>query len=111
MRTLRLGRFAAVAAFAVVAVACGGGTGGGGGGNKGTIAIGVDLPESGAAASSGLPTLNGVKYAISKAGGSVSGWTLAVENRDVTRAHEVPGITTPQLIGIEKLGVEAVLPR
>ncbi|TMC15367.1 MAG: hypothetical protein E6J29_00305 [Chloroflexi bacterium] len=82
MRTLRLGRFAAVAAFAVVAVACGGGTGGGGGGNKGTIAIGVDLPESGAAASSGLPTLNGVKYAISKAGGSVSGWTLAVENRD-----------------------------
>src|SRR5438105_2578821 len=82
MRTVRLARVAAVAAFAIVAVACGGGGGGTGGGNKGTIAIGVDLPESGAAASSGLPTLNGVKYAVTKAGNAVGGWTLTVENRD-----------------------------
>jgi branched-chain amino acid transport system substrate-binding protein len=83
MRTVRLGGVAALAAFAVVAVACGGGGGSSsGGGNKGTISIGVDLPESGAAASSGVPTLNGVKFAVQKAGGSVSGWTLTVENRD-----------------------------
>ncbi|GAC1657837.1 MAG: branched-chain amino acid ABC transporter substrate-binding protein [Candidatus Dormibacteraceae bacterium] len=82
MRTARLGRVAAVAMFGVVAMACGGGTSTGGGSNKGTISIGVDLPESGAAASSGLPTLNGVKFAIQKAGGSVDGWTLTVENRD-----------------------------
>ena len=83
MRTTRLGRAAAIIALGLVAVACGGGTGSGGsGGSKGTISIGVDLPESGAAASSGLPTLNGVKFAVQKAGGSVSGWTLTVENRD-----------------------------
>jgi len=82
MRIARLSRVAAIASLAIVAVACGGGSSGTGGGNKGTISIGVDLPESGAAASSGLPTLNGVKFAVQKAGGSVSGWTLTVENRD-----------------------------
>lgn len=83
MRISRLGRVAAVAAFGIVAMACGGGGGGNsGGGNKGTILIGVDLPESGAAASSGIPTLNGVKFAIQKAGGSVNGWTLDVANFD-----------------------------
>ena len=82
MRTTRLARAAAIVALGLVAVACGGSTGGSGGGSKGTISIGVDLPESGAAASSGLPTLNGVKYAVLKAGGSVDGWTLTVENRD-----------------------------
>ena len=84
MRTARLGRVAAIAAFAIVAVACGGGGSGGGSGSgsKGTISIGVDLPESGAAASSGLPTLDGVKFAVQKAGGSIDGWTLTVENRD-----------------------------
>jgi len=82
MRTTRLGRVAAIGALALVAAACGGGTGNGSGGNKGTISIGVDLPESGAAASSGLPTLNGVKFAVQKAGNAVSGWTLTVENRD-----------------------------
>ena len=83
MRTARLGLVAAIAAFAIVAVACGGGgSGGSGSGSKGTISIGVDLPESGAAASSGLPTLDGVKFAVQKAGGSIDGWTLTVENRD-----------------------------
>ena len=83
MRTDRFGRVAAVAAFGVVAMACGGGGGGTTtGGSKGTISIGVDLPESGAASSSGIPTLNGVKFAIQKAGGTVEGWTLTVENRD-----------------------------
>ncbi|MDQ6918446.1 MAG: branched-chain amino acid ABC transporter substrate-binding protein [Candidatus Dormibacteraeota bacterium] len=82
MRIARLSRAAAIASLAIVAVACGGNASTGGSGNKGTISIGVDLPESGAAASSGLPTLNGVKFAIQKAGGSVSGWTLTVENRD-----------------------------
>src|SRR5947209_16882968 len=83
MRTARLGRVAAIAALGLVAMACGGGSGSGSGdGSKGTISIGVDLPESGASASSGLPTLNGVKFAIQKAGNSIDGWTLTVENRD-----------------------------
>src|ERR1700730_18186554 len=81
MRIARLSRVAAIASLAIVAVACGGGTSSGGG-SKGTISIGVDLPESGAAASAGLPTLNGVKYAIQKAGGAIDGWNLKGENRD-----------------------------
>src|SRR5438270_5015388 len=45
-----------VASAVLGAFACGGGGGGGGGSshNKGTIAIGVDLPESGSEASNGL---------------------------------------------------------
>ena len=57
--------------------------------NKGTIKIGVELPESGKEASNGLPTLNGVKYAVQKVG-SIKGFTLAVENKDdaVNGSHD-----------------------
>ena len=58
-------------------------------GNKGTIKIGVDLPESGNETSNGIPTLNGVKFAVQEAG-SIKGFTLAVENKDdaVNGAHD-----------------------
>ena len=79
-------RLLAAAAVAVMAAfACGGSTGGSGGtANKGTLKIGVDLPESGAAASSGLPTLHGVELAVKQAndGGGVQGYTIAVDNHD-----------------------------
>jgi len=57
--------------------------------NKGTIKVGVELPESGKEASNGLPTLNGVKYAVQKVG-SIKGFTLAVENKDdaVNGSHD-----------------------
>jgi branched-chain amino acid transport system substrate-binding protein len=58
-------------------------------GSKGTIKIGVDLPESGNETSNGIPTLNGVKFAVQEAG-SIKGYTLAVENKDdaVNGAHD-----------------------
>jgi branched-chain amino acid transport system substrate-binding protein len=59
--------------------------------SKGTIKIGVDLPESGAEASNGIPTLNGVKYAV-QTSGSVEGFTLKVENLD----DAVHGVHDPQ---------------
>jgi branched-chain amino acid transport system substrate-binding protein len=75
---------AAGAAFAVFA--CGGASGGGTSGTttKGTFKIGVDLPESGAAASSGLPTLHGVELAVKQANdaGGVQGFKVAVDNHD-----------------------------
>jgi branched-chain amino acid transport system substrate-binding protein len=57
--------------------------------NKGTIKIGVELPESGKEASNGLPTLNGVKFAVQKVG-SIKGFTLEVENKDdaVNGSHD-----------------------
>jgi branched-chain amino acid transport system substrate-binding protein len=69
--------------------ACGSSSGGGTTANKGTIKIGVELPESGKEASNGLPTLNGVKFAVQKVG-SIKGFTLAVENKDdaVNGSHD-----------------------
>src|SRR5256885_17109561 len=65
--SMRLSKLLAGLAVASVALAaCG--TSGGGTANKGTIKIGVDLPESGAEASDGIPTLNGGKYAVQTAG-------------------------------------------
>lgn len=81
---------AVVAVFA--AAACGGGGGGGGGAaTKGTIGIGVDLPESGAESSNGVPTLNGVKFAVQQQG-SIKGFTLTVNNFD----DAVNGVHDPQ---------------
>src|SRR5262245_12387012 len=81
-------RFLAIAAGAAFAVfACGGTSSSGGGtANKGTFKIGVDLPESGAAASSGLPTLHGVELAVKQANdaGGVEGYKVEVDNHDDT---------------------------
>ncbi|MGH7777831.1 MAG: branched-chain amino acid ABC transporter substrate-binding protein [Candidatus Dormibacterales bacterium] len=86
MQVHRSSSAAAVAAVGLfVLVGCGGtgggGTGGGSHANKGVIKIGVDLPESGNEASDGLPTLNGIKFAVQQAG-TVDGFTLQVENKD-----------------------------
>src|SRR3982074_2822014 len=54
-----------VVAATLGAFACGGGGGGGGTTeNKGTIAVGIELPESGNEASNGVPTMAGVKFAV-----------------------------------------------
>jgi branched-chain amino acid transport system substrate-binding protein len=80
-------RFLAAAAGATFAVfACGGASSSNGGGtaSKGTFKIGVDLPESGAAASSGLPTLHGVELAVKQLNdsGGIEGFKVEVDNHD-----------------------------
>jgi branched-chain amino acid transport system substrate-binding protein len=70
---------AVLIAATFVAFACGGSTGSDT--SKGEISIGVDLPISGAEGSQGLPTLNGVKYAVQQKG-SVSGFKLTVDAKD-----------------------------
>ena len=50
--------------------------------SKGALKIGVDLPE---ALPEGAATLNGVRFAVHKAGGSVGGWALVIDHRDDTR--------------------------
>src|ERR1700738_2486939 len=67
---------AVLIAATFVAFACGGSTGSDT--SKGEISIGVDLPISGAEGSQGLPTLNGVKYAV-QLKGSVSGFKLTID--------------------------------
>ena len=50
-------------------------------GSKGVIKIGVELPQSGKEASNGIPTLNGVKFAVQKRG-EIKGFTIEIDNRD-----------------------------
>jgi branched-chain amino acid transport system substrate-binding protein len=93
MRGIHLRSLALLAAAGLLALACGGSTSGGnnGGGSKGTIKIGVDLPESGAESSNGIPTLNGVKFAVSQVK-TIDGYTIEVENLD----DAVNGVHDPQ---------------
>src|SRR5260370_6308932 len=87
---MKLSKSLAVIAVASVALeACGTSTGGTA--NKGTIKLGVDLPESGAEASDGIPTLNGVKYAVQTAG-TIEGFTIVVSNLHdaVNGVHDPP---------------------
>ncbi len=86
----RLKTLAVVVAVGFAAVACGG-AGSGGGSSKGTIQIGVDLPMSGAEASNGVPTLNGVKYAVQK-DPTVKGFTIKIDSLD----DAVNGVHNPQ---------------
>ncbi|TMD17222.1 MAG: hypothetical protein E6I98_14700, partial [Chloroflexi bacterium] len=75
-------RFHAIAVAAVVLVAltaCGGSAQVA---SKGAVKIGVDLPE---ALPDGAATLNGVRFAVQRAGGSVGGWALVIDHRDDTR--------------------------
>lgn len=81
MRAIPLRLLAIMGAAAVVGFACGSGTSNGGSSNKGVIKIGVELPESGGEATNGLPTLNGVKFAVSQQG-TLDGFTLEVANKD-----------------------------
>jgi branched-chain amino acid transport system substrate-binding protein len=71
----------ALGAGAMIALAACGSSSGGGTANKGTIKIGVELPESGKEASNGLPTLNGVKYAVQKQT-TIKGYTIEIDNLD-----------------------------
>ena len=71
---------AVLAGASLVFVACGT-TGTSGTTSKGTIKIGVELPESGKEASNGLPTLNGVKYYV-QTHSTIKGFTIEVENLD-----------------------------
>jgi branched-chain amino acid transport system substrate-binding protein len=65
---------------AFVAFACGGSTGTTGT-SKGTITIGVSLPLSGAEASQGTPTKNGVLFYVSQHP-TIDGYTLKVDSKD-----------------------------
>ncbi len=84
--SLRLRSLALVASATFLAAACGGsaGTGGTSGGSdtsKGEIVIASNLPTSGADSSSGLPTQQGVQFAITQKG-SIKGFKLTFQPFD-----------------------------
>jgi branched-chain amino acid transport system substrate-binding protein len=88
---MKLPKLLAGLAVASVALAACGTSNSGGSASKGVIKIGVDFPESGAETSNGIPSLNGVKFAVQQLG-SVDGFTLQVFNLD----DAVNGVHDPQ---------------
>lgn len=88
---MNLPKLLAGLAVASLALAACGTSNSGGTTNKGVIKIGVDFPESGAETSNGIPSLNGVKFAVQQLG-SVDGFTLQVFNLD----DAVNGVHDPQ---------------
>jgi branched-chain amino acid transport system substrate-binding protein len=88
-------RFQAIAVGAVVLAAIAACGGSAQVASKGTVKIGVDLPE---ALPEGAATLNGVRFAMQRAGGSVGGWALVIDHRDDTRQG-----ATSQDAGVENV--------
>lgn len=88
---MKMPKLLAGIAVAGLALAACGTSNSGGTANKGVIKIGVDFPESGAETSNGIPSLNGVKFAVQQLG-SVDGFTLQVFNLD----DAVNGVHDPQ---------------
>jgi branched-chain amino acid transport system substrate-binding protein len=95
-RMTKISRFkplAVAVAAGLAAFACGGSSPSStsSGGNKGEIDIGTDLPMSGNEASNGVPTLNGVKFAVQQ-NGNVKGFKIGVVSLD----DAVNGVHDPQ---------------
>jgi len=88
---MKLPKLLAGLAVASMALAACGTSNTGNNASKGTIKIGVDFPESGAETSNGIPSLNGVKFAVQQLG-SVDGFSLQVFNLD----DAVNGVHDPQ---------------
>jgi branched-chain amino acid transport system substrate-binding protein len=73
-----------LAAMLSLAAACSGSVTRGEPASRGSFKVGVDLPESGNEASEGLPTLNGIRFAVDQANarGGVGGYRVELLNLD-----------------------------
>ena len=52
--------------------------GGGGGGGKGNVTIAIELPQQGSEKAASDPIINGIKLAVSQAGGAAGGYTIQI---------------------------------
>jgi branched-chain amino acid transport system substrate-binding protein len=74
---MKLSKFGALGAIAVLALsACGPG----GGATKGTINIAIELPQQGSEKAASDPIINGIKLAVKDAGGTSGGWKIEIPN-------------------------------
>jgi branched-chain amino acid transport system substrate-binding protein len=79
MKLRELGVLAAAAAM--VFSACSStpaASGGGGGTSKGTVTFAIELPQQGSEKAASDPIINGIKLAVSQAGGAAGGYTIQI---------------------------------
>jgi branched-chain amino acid transport system substrate-binding protein len=91
MKYGKVGAFAAVG----VLVLAGCNQGGSSGSGKGTINIGIELPQQGSELAASQPIINGIKLAVKDAGGTAGGWTIDIPN-SVVLDDAKDGVHDPQ---------------
>ncbi|HEX3429147.1 MAG TPA: branched-chain amino acid ABC transporter substrate-binding protein [Candidatus Limnocylindrales bacterium] len=91
---MKLRKVGAIAAIGVLVLA-GCNQGGTSGGTKGTINIGIELPQQGSELASTQPEINGIKLAVKDAGNAAGGWTIDIPN-SVVLDDAKDGVHDPQ---------------
>src|ERR1700752_4688374 len=90
---MKLGKVGAIAAAGVLVLA--GCSQGGTSGGKGTINIGIELPQQGSELAASQPIINGIKLAGKDAGGEAGGWKIDIPN-SVVLDDAKDGVHDPQ---------------
>ncbi|HEY8633150.1 MAG TPA: hypothetical protein VIL50_08340, partial [Candidatus Limnocylindrales bacterium] len=91
---MKLRKVGAIAGIGVLVLA-GCNQGSSGGGTKGTINIGIELPQQGSELAASQPIINGIKLAVKDAGGAAGGWTIDIPN-SVVLDDAKDGVHDPQ---------------
>jgi len=90
---MKLRKVGAIAGIGVLVLA--GCSQGGTSGGKGTINIGIELPQQGSELAGTQPVINGIKLAVKDSGGTVGGWKVEIPN-SVILDDAKDGVHDPQ---------------
>src|SRR4029079_3524570 len=91
---MKLRKVGAIAGIGVLVLA-GCNQGGTSGGTKGTINIGIELPQQGSELAGTQPEINAIKLAVKDSGGTVGGWKIEIPN-SVILDDAKDGVHDPQ---------------
>jgi branched-chain amino acid transport system substrate-binding protein len=90
MKLRQVGAIAGIGVLVLAGCNQGGTTGG-----KGTINIGIELPQQGSELAASQPIINGIKLAVKDAGGEAGGWKIDIPN-SVVLDDAKDGVHDPQ---------------
>src|SRR3954469_19623943 len=90
MKLRKVGAIAGIAVLVLSGCSQGGTTGG-----KGTINIGIELPQQGSELAGTQPEINAIKLAVKDAGGTAGGWKIEIPN-SVILDDAKDGVHDPQ---------------